>query len=101
MNQYFKILLLAGLAVLSVDAFAANAGMPWEGWLDKVVRSVQGPVAKGAGIGAITATGLGAALGWGEGLMKKAVQVGFGLSIAFGAAQWGLPLMGFGNGLVL
>ena len=99
MNTCLKLSLLLGLFVLSADAFAANANMPWEGWIDKVVRSVQGPVAKGAGIGAITAAGLGAAMYGGEGFTKKAIQTGFGLSVAFGAAQWGLPLMGFGNGL--
>ena len=40
-------------------AFAASAGMPWEGPLQQLVQSLTGPVAKGIGIAAIVMTALG------------------------------------------
>ncbi|MCS4309495.1 type IV secretion system protein VirB2 [Rheinheimera pacifica] len=101
MSTILKFTGLVVIALVSVDVLAANAGMPWEGPLDRIVRSVQGPVAKGIGVVALTGTGLGVAMGLGGDIVQKGAKVGLGLSIAYGAVTWGLPLFGFGNGLVI
>lgn len=84
-------------------AWAANAGggMPWEGPMDQVFQSIQGPVARILGALAIVFTGIGVAFSEGGGLMKKALWVLFGLSIAFSAVSWGLPLLGFSGGVLI
>jgi type IV secretory pathway VirB2 component (pilin) len=99
-STVFKFILLAGLALLSADVLAANAGMPWEGPIDQFTRSIQGPVLKGAAIVSIVLTGLGIAYEVGGPIMQKAVKVGSGISVSAAAAQWGLPLLGFGNAMV-
>ena len=93
------------LALLSNNAFAAGAGgggaMPWEQPLQQLLASLTGPVAQVLGTAAIVIVGLSLAFSEGGGLMRKLLWVVFGLSIAFAAAAWGLPLLGFGGGATL
>lgn len=97
-----KITLIV-LALLSNNTFAAGAGgaMPWEQPLQQLLASLTGPVAQVLGTAAIVIVGLSLAFSEGGGLMRKLLWVVFGLSIAFAAAAWGLPLLGFGGGATL
>lgn len=93
---------LAMLAVLLVPAIAiaGGTGMPWEGWLDKLLNSITGPVARVFGVIAIVACGLGIAFSEGGQGMKKLLMVCLGLSIAFTASSFFLGWLGYGGGAV-
>jgi len=95
-----KLLLLAVVAALIVSTAAqgAGAGMPWETPLNSLLTSLTGPVAKMAGVAAIAITGLGMALSEGGSGMRKLVTVAFGLTIAFSATTFFLPLFGYAGG---
>lgn len=89
------------VAVYTSPAFASGASdgsMPYDTALQTILDSVTGPVAKVAGAIAIAITGLGVAFSEGGSMVKKGVGVVFGLSIAFNAVSWGLPLFGFSGG---
>ena len=97
----FTGLLAAILLCIADRAFAASAGMPWEGPIMQLVSSLTGPVAKGIGIVAIAAAGLGMALSESGHAMKKFIGIILGLSIAFTAGSFGISLLGFSGGLAL
>lgn len=79
-------------------AFAAATGAPWEGPLQAFLDSLTGPVAQIGGVAAVAICGLGIAFSEGGTGLRKLVWVAFGLSIAFAAATFFLPLFGFGGG---
>lgn len=91
------------LLALFSDAFAAGAGaggggLPWETPLQNLLASLTGPVAQVLGTAAIVFVGLGLAFSEGGGIMRRALWLVFGLSLAFAAATWGLTFLGFGGG---
>lgn len=86
--------------LLPAIAFAGGTGMPWEGWLDKILGSITGPVAKAIGVIAIVGCGLGIAFSEGGSGMRKLLMVCLGLSIAFTAASFFLNFLGYGGGAV-
>lgn len=101
--QQWGVALLTAAAVLllfSVSAYASGSGMPWESTLDKILQSLQGPVARFAGIVAIVITGLMFALGEGGGWFKRALGIAFGLSIAFSATTF-VGQLGFAGGALI
>jgi type IV secretory pathway VirB2 component (pilin) len=79
-------------------ASAAGAGMPWETPLNNFLTSLTGPVAKIVGVAAIVITGLGIAFSEGGSGMRKIITVAFGLTIAFSATTFFLPLFGYAGG---
>lgn len=88
--------------LLSVSAaHAAGSGMPWEAPLERVLESVQGPVAKIVAVIIITVTGISLAFGDTSGGFRKMVQVVFGLSIAFAASSFFLSFFSFGGGALI
>lgn len=88
--------------LLSVTAAqAAGSGMPWEAPLERVLESVQGPVAKIVAVIIITVTGISLAFGDTSGGFRKMVQVVFGLSIAFAASSFFLSFFSFGGGALI
>jgi type IV secretion system protein VirB2 len=94
-------LLLTAVAValfISQVAHGAGAGMPWETPLNNFLTSLTGPVAKIAGVAAVVLTGLGMAFSEGGSGMRKLVTVAFGLTIAFAATTFFLPLFGYAGG---
>lgn len=92
-------LLLVFYAVISDPAYAAGTGMPWEGPLQQIVDSITGPVAAAFGAVAIVVFGAGAAFfSDGGTMLRKGFMVGAGLSIAFTATRFFLPLFGFAGG---
>lgn len=94
---------LAGvLNLLAMPAsYAAGSGMPWEGPLERILESVQGPVAKIVAVIIITVTGISLAFGDTSGGFRKMVQIVFGLSVAFAASSFFLSFFSFGGGALI
>src|SRR5215469_2303322 len=92
---FLTILILAG------NARAAGSGMPWEQPLEKVLESVQGPVAKIVAVIIIITTGLTLAFGETAGGFRRLIQIIFGLSIAFAASSFFLSFFSFGGGAMI
>ena len=98
----FRIGLGLGLALaIAASAQAAGSGMPWEEPLQKVLESVQGPVAKIIAVIIIIVTGLTLAFGETAGGFRRLIQIVFGLSIAFAASSFFLSFFSFGGGALL
>ena len=79
-------------------AFAAGSGMPWETPLTNFLTSLTGPVAKIVGVAAVVIAGLGIAFSEGGSGMRRIITVVFGLTIAFSATTFFLPLFGYAGG---
>ncbi|ANC42931.1 TrbC/VirB2 family protein [Pandoraea pnomenusa] len=95
-------LLLAVLLVfLAGTAQAAGSSMPWEGPLQSILESIQGPVARIVAVIIIIATGLALAFGDTSGGFRKLIQIVFGLSIAFAASSFFLSFFSFSGGAVV
>src|SRR5690242_3461690 len=77
----------AGALMPSV-AQAAGSGMPWEAPLQRILESVEGPVAKIFAVIIIIITGLSLAFGDMGGGFRRLLQIVFGLSIAFAATSF-------------
>ncbi|WP_287459239.1 TrbC/VirB2 family protein [Sphingomonas sp.] len=94
-------LIAAAILILPVAASAAGSGMPWEEPLQKVLESVQGPVAKIVAVLIIITTGLALAFGETSGGFRKLIQIVFGLTIAFAASSFFLSFFSFGGGALV
>lgn len=92
---------LALAFALAGPAHAAGSGMPWEGPLDQILSSIEGPVARIVAVIIITITGLTLAFGETSGGFRKLVQIVFGLSIAFAATSFFLTFFSFGGGALV
>jgi type IV secretory pathway VirB2 component (pilin) len=102
LNRSFQCALtLACAAALAPAAHAAGSGMPWEGPLDQILQSIEGPVARIVAVIIITLTGLTLAFGETSGGFRKLIQIVFGLSIAFAATSFFLTFFAFGGGALL
>jgi len=88
------------LAVIAIaaPAHAAGSGMPWEGPLQEILSSIEGPVAKILATIVIIMTGLSLAFGETSGGLRKLLQIVLGLSIAFAATSFFLSFFSFGGG---
>jgi type IV secretory pathway VirB2 component (pilin) len=83
------------------SARAAGSNMPWEQPLNKILQSVEGPVAKIIAVIIIITTGLSLAFGDTSGGFRRLIQIVFGLSIAFAASSFFLSFFSFGGGVVI
>ncbi len=88
-------------AILTAPAHAAGSGMPWEEPLQRILESVQGPVAKIIAVIIIIVTGLALAFGESSGGFRRLIQIVFGLSIAFAASSFFLSFFSFGGGALV
>ena len=86
---------------LAAPAHAAGSGMPWEQPLQRVLESIQGPVAKIVAVLVIITTGLTLAFGESSGGFRRLIQIVFGLSIAFAASSFFLSFFSFGGGALI
>lgn len=93
--------LIAGLSMVSAQAYAAGSSMPWEEPLQKILESIEGPVAKIIAVVIIIMTGLALAFGESSGGTRRLIQIVFGLSIAFAASSFFLSFFSFGGGAVI
>ncbi|AUN32714.1 TrbC/VirB2 family protein [Niveispirillum cyanobacteriorum] len=97
-----RSLAFAGMAMLlALPAQAAGSGMPWEDPLQRILDSVQGPVAKIVAVIIIITTGLTLAFGETSGGFRRMIQIVFGLSVAFAASSFFLSFFSFGGGALL
>jgi type IV secretion system protein TrbC len=103
--DFRKALFVIGASALGMaiaaTAQAAGSGMPWEEPLQKVLESVQGPVAKIVAVIIIIVTGLTLAFGETAGGFRRLIQIVFGLSIAFAASSFFLSFFSFGGGALI
>ncbi|MHC5307795.1 TrbC/VirB2 family type IV secretion system protein [Bartonella sp. LJL80] len=97
------ILNLANLALVTLhsNAYAAGSSMPWEAPLNKILQSVEGPVAKIVAVIIIIVTGLSLAFGDTSGGFRRLIQIVFGLSIAFAASSFFLSFFSFSGGALI
>lgn len=93
--------ILTSIVLVAPVARAAGSGMPWEGPLDQILQSIEGPVARIVAVIIITLTGLTLAFGESSGGFRKLIQIVFGLSIAFAATSFFLTFFSFGGGALI
>ena len=94
--------LVALACVIVTDAAnAAGSGMPWEAPLQRILESIEGPVAKVVAVVIIIVTGLSLAFGDMGGGLRRLIQVVFGLSIAFAATSFFLSFFAFAGGALI
>ena len=94
------LLLAAVMLMTAGTAKASGSSMPWEGPLQSILESIQGPVARIVAV-IIIATGLALAFGDTSGGFRKLIQIVFGLSIAFAASSFFLSFFSFSGGAVV
>lgn len=75
---------------------AGGSGMPWEGPLDTILTSIQGPVARVFILISIIVCGIGMAFGEHGGGFKKVMGIAFGGSLVIGALSFVSTLFGAG-----
>jgi type IV secretion system protein VirB2 len=91
-----------GVLVVSCEAaLAAGSGMPWEAPLQRILESIEGPVAKVIAVVIIIVTGLSLAFGDMGGGLRRLIQIVFGLSIAFAATSFFLSFFSFAGGALI
>jgi type IV secretion system protein TrbC len=94
--------LVAILTVIVTQvANAAGSGMPWEAPLQRILESIEGPVAKVVAVVIIIVTGLSLAFGDMGGGLRRLIQIVFGLSIAFAATSFFLSFFSFAGGALI
>lgn len=101
-----QVALVLGIAAVTLlatctPAPAAGSGMPWEAPLQRILESVEGPVAKVSAVVIIIITGLSLAFGDMSGGFRRLVQIVFGLSIAFAATSFFLSFFSFAGGALI
>ena len=94
-------LLLLTTAVMASPAHASGSSMPWEAPLQRILESIEGPVAKIVAVIIIIVTGLSLAFGDTSGGFRRLIQIVFGLSIAFAASSFFLSFFSFGGGVLV
>ena len=100
----FALILIAlslFILVTCLPANAAGSGMPWEAPLQKILESIEGPVAKVVAVIIIIVTGLSLAFGDMGGGFRRLIQIVFGLSIAFAATSFFLSFFAFAGGALI
>ncbi len=102
-RQFNIVLAIAAtvLLVLCMPAHAAGSGMPWEAPLQRILESIEGPVAKVSAVVIIIMTGLSLAFGDMGGGLRRLIQIVFGLSIAFAATSFFLSFFSFAGGALI
>lgn len=88
-------------ALAAGAAQAAGSGMPWEAPLQRILESVEGPVAKIIAVIIIIVTGLSLSFGDMGGGFRRLLQIVFGLSIAFTATSFFLSFFSFAGGALI
>jgi type IV secretion system protein TrbC len=87
--------------IVADAADAAGSGMPWEAPLQRILDSIEGPVAKVIAVVTIIFTGLSLAFGDMGGGLRRLLQIVFGLSIAFAATSFFLSFFAFAGGALI
>jgi type IV secretion system protein VirB2 len=93
----FTALVFAQL--VAVAQAATSTGMPWDQPLNQILSALTGSIAHVIGVVAIFALGCAMAFSEGGSVLRKALWVALGLTLAFNAGTWGLQFLGLGSGL--
>ncbi len=107
-DRYYRLthpfgasLLAASMMIMAETACAAGSGMPWEAPLQRILESIEGPVAKVIAVVIIIVTGLSLAFGDMGGGLRRLLQIVFGFSIAFAATSFFLTFFSFAGGALI
>ncbi len=100
-GPFAKRLLAIAFMLIATPAMAAGSGMPWEAPLQRILESIEGPVAKVIAVVIIIVTGLSLAFGDMGGGLRRLLQIVFGLSIAFAATSFFLTFFSFAGGALI
>lgn len=101
-KRHQKEILFVGLfLIIALTGMASSTDMPWEGPLDKLLKSFTGPVAKTVSILALCACGGMMAFGEMGSAMKRMLNIVFGISVIFAASTWGLSFFGFSGSVLM
>lgn len=95
------VLVLIMLMAMGEEAHAAGSGLPWEAPLERILESIEGPVAKVIAVLIIIVTGLSLAFGDMSGGFRRLIQIVFGLTIAFAATSFFLTFFSFAGGALI
>jgi type IV secretion system protein VirB2 len=95
------VLALIVLMAMGQAARAAGSGLPWEAPLERILESIEGPVAKVIAVLIIIVTGLSLAFGDMSGGFRRLIQIVFGLTIAFAATSFFLTFFSFAGGALI
>ncbi|WP_088347330.1 MULTISPECIES: TrbC/VirB2 family protein [Rhodomicrobium] len=95
------VLALIVFVAMSQEAHAAGSGLPWEAPLERILESIEGPVAKVVAVLIIIVTGLSLAFGDMSGGFRRLIQIVFGLTIAFAATSFFLTFFSFAGGALI
>lgn len=87
------------LALYGGAAYAQYGGMPWEGPICQVARSLSGPTATAIAIIAIVVSGLMLAFGELGGIFKAMLSLLMGICMAVLATRW-LPVITGGSAVL-
>jgi type IV secretion system protein TrbC len=103
LTQSAAVTLVASLVavIMTEAACAAGSGMPWEAPLQRILESIEGPVAKVVAVVTIIVTGLSLAFGDMGGGLRRLIQIVFGFSIAFAASSFFLSFFSFAGGATI
>ena len=101
--QYAIMIVLAVIVLVAMgqEADAAGSGLPWEAPLERILESIEGPVAKVIAVLIIIVTGLSLAFGDMSGGFRRLIQIVFGLTIAFAATSFFLTFFSFAGGALI
>ena len=86
-KREIKYLLFLVLFFMTYAANASSTGMPWESTFDKILDSLQGPVAKVLCTASVVMTGMALAFSEGGSMLRKMLWVALGISVTFGAGS--------------
>ncbi len=95
------LLLAALLLFMAGTAQAAGSSMPWEGPLQSILESIQGPVARIVAVIIIIATGLALAFGDTSGGFRKLLLFVYGSATAVAASRSFQAALPFSGGAVV
>jgi len=96
-----QVAAVLAVTLLASVAFGAASGMPWEGPIEEILNSVDGPIARALGVVSLIFLGFAVAFSDGGTLLRKGLWVGVGLALAFSATSWGVGFFGFAGGLLV
>lgn len=100
-ENYKFILIVMLLIIVSQFGFASSTDMPWEGPLDKLERSLTGPVAKTVAVLSVVVVGGLMAFGEMGSALKKMLGIVLGISLIFAAAAWVPSFFGFAGSVLM
>ncbi len=87
-NNLSTFLVVGLFVVLHQAGLATSGDLPFEGPLEKIMKSITGPVARSMAIIAVAGVGLAMSFGEMGGAMKRLTNIVFGISLVFAAVTW-------------